>query len=70
MSEVWIVHLQQLLHAGFTSGTPWIDIPNNFDKINVEAAVEDEQSILQVDMSEVWIVHLQQLLQRLFYQNY
>lgn len=34
-------------HAGFTSGTPWIDIPNNFDKINVEAAVEDEQSILQ-----------------------
>jgi trehalose-6-phosphate hydrolase len=24
-----------------------IDIPNNFDKINVEAAVEDEQSILQ-----------------------
>ncbi|MBN6203161.1 alpha,alpha-phosphotrehalase [Staphylococcus saprophyticus] len=34
-------------HAGFTSGTPWIDITNNFDKINVEAAVEDEQSILQ-----------------------
>ncbi|SCS99650.1 alpha,alpha-phosphotrehalase [Staphylococcus caeli] len=34
-------------NAGFTSGEPWIDIPNNFDKINVEAAMEDEQSILQ-----------------------
>lgn len=34
-------------NAGFTSGIPWIDIPNNFNKINVEAAVEDGQSILQ-----------------------
>ncbi|MDH9159928.1 alpha,alpha-phosphotrehalase [Staphylococcus succinus] len=33
--------------AGFTSGESWIDIPNNFDKINVEAAMQDEQSILQ-----------------------
>lgn len=33
-------------HAGFTTGTPWIDIPNNFDKINVEAAIKDEASIL------------------------
>ncbi|WP_341636555.1 alpha,alpha-phosphotrehalase [Staphylococcus casei] len=33
--------------AGFTSGESWIDIPKNFDKINVEAAIQDEQSILQ-----------------------
>ncbi|PTI61886.1 DUF3459 domain-containing protein, partial [Staphylococcus succinus] len=33
--------------AGFTSGDSWIDIPKNFDKINVEAAIQDEQSILQ-----------------------
>ena len=33
--------------AGFTSGESWIDIPKNFDKINVEAAMQDEQSILQ-----------------------
>lgn len=33
-------------NAGFTTGTPWIDIPNNFEQINVEAAIEDDQSIL------------------------
>lgn len=33
-------------NAGFTTGTPWIDIPDNFDQINVEAAIEDDQSIL------------------------
>ncbi|PNZ30598.1 alpha-glucosidase [Staphylococcus petrasii] len=33
--------------AGFTTGTPWIDIPNNINKINVEDAMEDEHSILQ-----------------------
>ncbi|MEB7811034.1 alpha,alpha-phosphotrehalase [Staphylococcus xylosus] len=33
-------------NAGFTTGTPWIDIPDNFDQINVEAAIEDGQSIL------------------------
>lgn len=33
-------------NAGFTTGTPWIDIPDNFDQINVEAAIEDAQSVL------------------------
>lgn len=33
-------------NAGFTTGPPWIDIPDNFDQINVEAAIEDEQSVL------------------------
>ncbi|MDU0498452.1 alpha,alpha-phosphotrehalase [Staphylococcus haemolyticus] len=32
--------------AGFTSGTPWIDIPNNAEHINVEAAIEDTTSVL------------------------
>lgn len=32
--------------AGFTSGTPWIDIPNNAEHINVEAAIEDATSVL------------------------
>lgn len=32
--------------AGFTSGTPWIDIPNNAQYINVEAAIEDKTSVL------------------------
>ena len=33
--------------AGFTTGTPWIDIPNNYKNVNVEAAIEDNHSILQ-----------------------
>lgn len=32
--------------AGFTSGTPWIDIPNNAEHINVETAIEDTTSVL------------------------
>lgn len=32
--------------AGFTSGTPWINIPNNAEHINVEAAIEDTTSVL------------------------
>lgn len=34
--------------AGFTSGTPWIDIPNNAEHINVEAAIEDTTSVLHM----------------------
>lgn len=34
-------------NAGFTSGTPWIDIPSNYQHINVEDEVENEHSILQ-----------------------
>ena len=33
-------------NAGFTTGTPWIDIPDNFDQINVKAAIEDNYSVL------------------------
>jgi len=32
-------------NAGFTTGTPWIGIPDNYRKINAEAALNDENSI-------------------------
>jgi trehalose-6-phosphate hydrolase len=32
-------------HAGFTQGTPWIGVAENYPQINAEAAVEDEQSV-------------------------
>ncbi|MDU2144705.1 MAG: alpha,alpha-phosphotrehalase [Staphylococcus sp.] len=35
-------------NAGFTSGTPWIDLPNNIDAINVEDAISNKDSILHV----------------------
>ncbi|QLK85271.1 alpha,alpha-phosphotrehalase [Staphylococcus sp. 17KM0847] len=33
-------------HAGFTTGTPWIDVASNYETINVEAAMADPDSIL------------------------
>ena len=35
-------------NAGFTSGTPWIDLPNNIDAINVEDAINNKDSVLHV----------------------
>jgi len=32
-------------NAGFTTGTPWIGIPDNYRKINAEAALNNENSI-------------------------
>lgn len=32
-------------NAGFTTGTPWLKMNNNFDTINVDAALNDENSI-------------------------
>ena len=32
-------------NAGFTTGTPWIGIPDNYRKINAKAALNDENSI-------------------------
>ncbi len=32
-------------NAGFTNGTPWIDIPKNYEEINVEKALNDKNSI-------------------------
>ncbi len=33
-------------NAGFTTGTPWINIPKNYKYINTERGLSDEQSIL------------------------
>lgn len=33
-------------HAGFTTGTPWIEVANNYNTLNVEAAMADPESIL------------------------
>lgn len=32
-------------HAGFTTGTPWLEVNPNFKEINAELAVQDENSI-------------------------
>ena len=32
-------------NAGFTSGTPWIGVPENYKKINAEAALKDKNSV-------------------------
>lgn len=34
------------LNAGFTNGTPWLGVNENYKKINVEAQLKDEMSIL------------------------
>lgn len=33
-------------NAGFTEGTPWINVARNYAEINVERAIQDENSIL------------------------
>ena len=32
-------------HAGFTDGTPWIDVARNYQTVNVENALADENSV-------------------------
>ena len=32
-------------NAGFTTGTPWIEVPENYKKINAEAALKDKNSV-------------------------
>lgn len=32
-------------HAGFTAGTPWIDVAKNYQDINAESALKDQDSI-------------------------
>lgn len=32
-------------HAGFTQGSPWIGVADNYPEINAQAAVEDKQSV-------------------------
>ncbi|WP_375750457.1 alpha-glucosidase [Vibrio sp. HN007] len=39
------MHWNSSNHGGFTEGAPWIDVNPNYDEINVEQAMEDENSI-------------------------
>ncbi|UDI79157.1 alpha,alpha-phosphotrehalase [Staphylococcus taiwanensis] len=48
--------------AGFTTGTPWINIPNNYDKVNVESAIEDDHSILQTYRQLIALRHKHDLM--------
>lgn len=44
-------------NAGFTKGTPWIGIPDNYKEINVEAAIKDENSIFYTYQQLIDIRH-------------
>ena len=33
------------MHAGFTSGTPWINVASNYEDVNVETALRDPNSV-------------------------
>ena len=40
-------------HAGFTTGEPWINIPQNYQHINVEEAMKDSESILHLSLIHI-----------------
>lgn len=44
-------------NAGFTTGTPWIGIPDNYKEINVEAAIKDKNSIFYTYQQLIDIRH-------------
>ncbi|MBD8067662.1 glycoside hydrolase family 13 protein [Bacillus sp. PS06] len=39
------IHWNQMENAGFTTGTPWININPNYTEINVEDALKDKDSV-------------------------
>lgn len=44
-------------HAGFTTGEPWINIPQNYQYINVEEAMKDSESILHTYKTLISLRH-------------
>ncbi|OAO23554.1 alpha,alpha-phosphotrehalase [Mammaliicoccus lentus] len=44
-------------NAGFTTGSPWIGIPDNYREINVEAAIKDKNSIFYTYQQLIDIRH-------------
>ncbi|WHI60225.1 alpha,alpha-phosphotrehalase [Mammaliicoccus lentus] len=44
-------------NAGFTTGTPWIGIPDNYREINVEVAIKDKNSIFYTYQQLIDIRH-------------
>ena len=49
-------------HAGFTNGTPWIDVAENYKTINVAEAMKDEQSVLYTYKSLINLRHEHDIL--------
>lgn len=45
------------VHAGFTIGTPWIDVASNYETVNVEAAMADPSSILYTYKTLIQLRH-------------
>ncbi|GGB10038.1 alpha,alpha-phosphotrehalase [Macrococcus hajekii] len=44
-------------NAGFTTGTPWIDVAHNYKTINVERALEDDRSIFYTYQKLIQLRH-------------
>ncbi|ARJ51021.1 alpha,alpha-phosphotrehalase [Staphylococcus lutrae] len=44
-------------HGGFTTGTPWIDVAENYPTINVEAALADTSSIFYMYKTLIHLRH-------------
>lgn len=44
-------------HAGFTTGEPWINIPQSYQHINVEEAMKDSESILHTYKTLISLRH-------------
>lgn len=44
-------------NAGFTSGTPWISVNENFRSINAEACLADENSVFYYYQKLIWLRH-------------
>lgn len=51
------VQWSNLENAGFTTGQPWIDIPENYRSINVETAINDENSVLHTYRKLIQLRH-------------
>ncbi|MCD8909218.1 alpha,alpha-phosphotrehalase [Staphylococcus gallinarum] len=51
------VQWSNLENAGFTTGQPWIDIPENYHSINVETAINDENSVLHTYRKLIQLRH-------------
>ena len=45
------------INGGFTTGTPWIEVNSNYEKINVEAQLEEDFSVLNFYKKMIEIRH-------------
>lgn len=55
------------VHAGFTTGTPWIEVNPNYPNINAEAALEDKNSIFHYYKT---LIQLRKQLDLIIYGDY